>query len=59
MWHYFVNDIYFIESGEDTLTPYIVTINIKENNNGEFVYSYNAEKESHHPTDFTCRRKHL
>ena len=46
MWHYFVNDIYFIESGEDTLTPYIVTINIKENNNGEFVYSYNAEKES-------------
>jgi hypothetical protein len=41
MWHYFVNDIYFIEYGEKELTPYTVTINVKEKNNGDFVYSFN------------------
>ena len=46
MWHYFVNDIYFAEQGSTELVPYTVTINIKEKSNGEFVYSFNAEKES-------------
>ncbi len=30
MWHYFVNDIYFSEYGSDELTPYTVTVNVKE-----------------------------
>ena len=46
MWHYFVNDIYFIEYGEKEMTPYTVTINVKEKSDGDFVYSFNAEKES-------------
>lgn len=45
MWHYFVNDIYFAEYGESELVPYTVTINVKEKDNGDFVYSFNAEKE--------------
>ena len=46
MWHYFVNDIYFAEYGETDMTPYTVTINVKEKDIGDFVYSFNAEKES-------------
>lgn len=42
-WHYFVNDIFFIEYGEEEARPYGVTINIKEKPNGTFVYSYSAE----------------
>jgi len=45
MWHYFVNDIYFAEYGESEYMPYTVTINVKEKDNGDFVYSFNAEKE--------------
>ena len=37
MWHYFINDIYFIEDGETELTPYTVTINIKEKSNGDCI----------------------
>lgn len=44
MWHYFVDDIYFAEYGEDDYSPYTVTINIKEKPDGTFVYSFNAEK---------------
>ena len=40
---YFANDILFQEYGKSELVPYRVTINIKENENGAFVYSYNAE----------------
>lgn len=42
-WFYFANDILFQEYGKSELVPYRVTINIKENENGAFVYSYNAE----------------
>ena len=45
MWHYFVNEIYFAEYGDKELVPYTVTINVKEKLNGEYVYSFNAEKE--------------
>lgn len=44
-WHYFVNDILFAEHGSDKYTPYRVSINIKEKPDGNFVYSYSAEKE--------------
>ena len=44
MWHYFVNDILFSEYGEKELTPYTVTINVKEKTDGNFVYSFSAEK---------------
>ena len=46
MWHYFVEDIYFSEFGSNEKTPYTVTINVKEKADGEYVYSFNAEKES-------------
>ena len=45
MWHYFINEIYFAEYGEEEISPYTVTINVKEKDSGEFVYSFNAEKE--------------
>ena len=44
MWHYFVDDIYFSEYGESDYTPYTVTVNVKEKADGEYVYSFNAEK---------------
>ncbi len=34
------------EYGEEKYTPYSVTINVKEKDDGEHVYSFNAEKES-------------
>jgi len=46
MWHYFVNDILFAEQGSTDLIPYTVTINVKEKTDGDYVYSFNAEKES-------------
>ena len=44
-WHYFVNHIYFSEYGSENYAPYRVTINVKERADGEFVYSFSAEKE--------------
>ena len=44
LWHYFVNDIYFKDLGQNNLTTYTVTINVKEKADGNFVYSFNAEK---------------
>lgn len=49
-WHYFINDILFQEYGEKETTPYRVTINVKERNDGQFVYSFNAEKEKESPS---------
>ncbi len=43
-WHYFVNDIYFSEFDSNEYIPYRVTINVKERSDGEFVYSFSAEK---------------
>jgi len=43
-WHYFVNDIYFSEYGETDTTPYRVSINVKEKANGNYFYSFSAEK---------------
>lgn len=44
-WHYFVNDIYFVEYGSNDLVPYRVSINVKEKEDGNFFYSFSAEKE--------------
>ena len=44
-WHYFVNGIYFAEYGSKDYEPYMVTINVKEKDDGSFVYSFSAEKE--------------
>ncbi len=43
-WHYFVNDIYFSELDSNEYIPYRVTINVKERSDGDFVYSFSAEK---------------
>ena len=43
-WHYFVNDIYFAEQGSEELTPYRVSINVKEKGDGHYFYNFSAEK---------------
>ena len=53
MWHYFVNDIYFAEYGSDKYAPYRVTINVKEKDNGTYVYSFSAEKAEKFDTQRT------
>ena len=45
IWHYFINDIYFAEYGSNELSPYRVSINVKETSDGNFFYSFSAEKE--------------
>lgn len=45
-WHYFINDILFQEYGEKETTPYRVTINVKERSDGEYVYSFSAERQN-------------
>ena len=45
MWHYFISNIYFTEYGSSELKPYTVTINVKERESGDFVYSFSAKKE--------------
>lgn len=49
-WHYFINDILFQEYGKKETTPYRVTINVKERSDGQYVYSFNAEKEKESPS---------
>lgn len=45
MWHYFVDDIYYVDHEEsDVMTPYKITINIRETEGKDFVYSYSAKK---------------
>lgn len=44
-WHYFINDIYFAEHDSEEYIPYRVTINVKERADGDFVYSFSAEKK--------------
>lgn len=44
-WHYFINDIYFAEYGSEEYEPYRVSINVKEKPDGEYVYSFSAEKQ--------------
>lgn len=52
-WHYFVNDIYFSEYGSEEYEPYRVSINVKEKPDGNFVYSFSAEKQKEHSTHQT------
>ena len=49
-WHYFINDILFQEYGEKETTPYRVTINVKERSDGEYVYSFSAERQNERPS---------
>lgn len=58
MWHYFVNDIYFAEYGSDKLTPYTVSINVKEKADGNFFYSFSAELEEKNGESPTQRTLH-
>lgn len=44
-WYYFINDILFQEYGETKMSPYRVTINVKEKTDGNFVYSFSAERQ--------------
>jgi len=42
-WHYFINDIMFQERGQSEISPYRVITNIKERDEGYFIYSISAE----------------
>lgn len=44
-WHYFINNIYFSEYNSQEYIPYRVTINVKEKADGQYVYSFSAEKQ--------------
>lgn len=57
-WHYFVNDIYFAEYGSDNLTPYTVSINVKEKADGNFFYSFSAEHAEKNGGTSTQRTLH-
>lgn len=52
-WHYFINDIYFAEYDSDNYEPYRVSINVKERADGEYVYSFSAEKQRESDTPRT------
>ncbi len=52
-WHYFINDIYFAEYDSDEYEPYRVSINVKERADGEYVYSFSAEKQRESDTPRT------
>lgn len=45
LWHYFVNDIYYVEQGDNEMQPVNMNIDIKEKADGSFVYTYHATKE--------------
>lgn len=57
-WHYFVNDIYFAEYGSNELVPYTVSINVKERADGNFFYSYSAERSEKNGEPSTQRTLH-
>ncbi len=44
-WHYFVNDILVSEFEGGAETPYRATINIKEKEDGNFVYSFSVKQQ--------------
>ncbi len=52
-WHYFANDIYFAEYDSNVYKPYTVSINVKEKPDGNFVYSFSAEKQKENSTQQT------
>ena len=57
LWHYFMNDIYYMEnetSGE--MEPYSVIINVRENDNGTFVYGFETYKSENVPKALKRKR---
>ena len=46
MWRYFVNPILYMERSGDETTPYTVSIDVKQKDNGNFVYSFHAERDA-------------
>ncbi len=45
-WYYFTDDIYYADQGSDIAIPYTIEIDIKENNDGHFVYTYFARENT-------------
>ena len=46
VWRYFINDILYQEYDNEDAVPYRVTVNVKERADGQFVYSFNAERDN-------------
>ena len=44
IWHYFVNDILYMEQGKQEQSPYSIYIDVKKTTAGEFVYTFHAEE---------------
>jgi len=49
VWHYFINNIEFLEHGQSETTPYQVTTNVKEREDGYYIYSISAQREKNKP----------
>ena len=49
-WHYLINDILFEEYEGGELTPYRVSINVKQRDDGNWVYSFSAENQNKRPS---------
>ena len=46
MWRYFVNPILYMERSGDETKPYTVSIDVKQKDNGNFVYSFHSERDA-------------
>ena len=55
-WHYFINDIYYMESDGGDMEPYSVIINVRENNDGAFVYGFETYKSENLPKALKRKR---
>ena len=44
-WRYFVNPILYMERSGSEMIPYTVSIDVKQKDNGNFVYSFHAERD--------------
>ena len=43
-WHYFVNDLYYMERGADEIVPFRMEVDVKEKEDGTFVYTFGGKQ---------------
>lgn len=55
-WHYFINDIYYQDSVNDDKEPYSVIVNVRENEDGSFVYGYETYEDKNVPKALKRKR---
>ena len=57
VWRYFINDILYQEYDNEEPVPYRVTVNVKERADGQFVYSFSAERDNGQFVDEVNKQK--